>query len=351
MGSNFNKFIVLIFSLAVILVVVIGAVDYYSTKRLIHTSARVAHTHEVLEDLESLLSELSTAEGGSRGYIITGNKAFLESYDTALARVDEKFKSLREITSDNPLQQARVAKLEPLVISRVAMLKDIVKLRTEKGFESAQEVVSRQRGKNVMDQIRSIAEYMKSEEELLLRRRTERTNATAAVATRFSQIGGFVGLLLLVIPFYLLQQEIKKRQRIQKEVTTLNQYLEERATQLESANKELEAFSYSVSHDLRAPIRHISGFVDLLSKQESITHEPKTGRYLKFISDSARQMGKLVDDLLSFSRMSRTEMQIGNVELAGLVKETREELASSWSGRLINWHTDKLPEVRCDASM
>ena len=106
----------------------------------------------------------------------------------------------------------------------------------------------------------------------------------------------------------------------------LNADLQNRATQLEAANKELEAFSYSVSHDLRAPLRHIDGFVKLLDKQASEKLDERGRRYLDIIADSARQMGMLIDDLLIFSRMGRTELRHAKVSSDSLVHEAIDGL-------------------------
>ncbi len=123
---------------------------------------------------------------------------------------------------------------------------------------------------------------------------------------------------------------------------------EEKIKQL---NKELEAFSYSVSHDLRAPLRHIDGFIDLTQKHASAALDQKSHRYLKIISDSAKHMGNLIDDLLVFSRMGRTEMRKTHVNLEQLVKETIASLGQDTQGRSIDWKIDPLPEVEADPSM
>ena len=125
----------------------------------------------------------------------------------------------------------------------------------------------------------------------------------------------------------------------------------DRTAQLESANKELEAFSYSVSHDLRSPLRHIDGFVELLRKHGSPSMDEKSLEYLEIISQSAKRMGRLIDDLLAFSRMGRAGMQASQVSLTRLVTEARRALEEETDGRSIIWNIGALPEVTGDPAM
>ncbi len=145
------------------------------------------------------------------------------------------------------------------------------------------------------------------------------------------------------------------RRKAEEELRRLNAELErrvkERTAALEEANKELEAFAYSVSHDLRAPARHIDGFVDLFKKHAGAAVDSTGQRYLDIIAKAARQMGRLVDDLLVFSRMGRMEMVKKPVALRRVLDDAMGELAMDMRGRNIVWKIGDLPEVLGDPAM
>jgi light-regulated signal transduction histidine kinase (bacteriophytochrome) len=178
--------------------------------------------------------------------------------------------------------------------------------------------------------------------------RKDGTNIHAEVYGARSEYNGRVAILGTLL-------DVTERKQAEEEIRSLNADLErrvrERTLALAEANKELESFSYSVSHDLRAPLRHIGGFLELLQKKAGAQLDDRCQRYLNVISASAKEMGTLIDDLLSFSRMGRAEMRTTRVNIDQLTRDTITELAPDAAGREVLWKLAPLPEVHADPAL
>jgi signal transduction histidine kinase len=141
------------------------------------------------------------------------------------------------------------------------------------------------------------------------------------------------------------------REALRRLNAQLEQRVVERTAQLQVTHQELEAFSYSVSHDLRAPLRHVMGFVDLLQKEAGPALSEKSLQHLATISQSAKRMGDLIDDLLDFSRVGRAVLQKTEIHLDELVRETLGDFKAETKGRNIAWNIHPLPAVQADRAL
>jgi len=182
----------------VVLILVAESALFYAIWTSFAASERWSiHTHEVLEKIESFLSEMKDAETGQRGYLLTGKDEYLGPYSTAVQALPVQLEELRKLTSDNPSQQARLDTLRGITTAKLAELKETIELRRTRGFDQAIEVVSSDRGQQIMDRIRVVVQAMKADELSLLDRRNQTGLATSRVLILTMASG--VGLLLIVL--------------------------------------------------------------------------------------------------------------------------------------------------------
>ncbi|MGY3229404.1 PAS domain S-box-containing protein [Luteibacter sp. HA06] len=164
-------------------------------------------------------------------------------------------------------------------------------------------------------------------------------------ARRIEQPESTAPALLLTV------SDITARALVEQKVSELNRQLEGKVEQISDVNRELEAFSYSVSHDLRAPLRHISGFAGKLETQLGDKADERSRHYIDVISSSSRRMAQLIDDLLVFSRLGRGALRLQTVDMQSLVEEARALVESDVRDRRIDWKVAPLPIVIGDENM
>jgi PAS domain S-box-containing protein len=154
-----------------------------------------------------------------------------------------------------------------------------------------------------------------------------------------------------LIGFLKIAKDITAKRDAEDQIQKLNSELTQRVEELGTVNRELESFSYSVSHDLRAPLRHVDGFARILKEEYSPTLPEDAIRYLDRILEAATHMGQLIDDLLNLARIGRREMKREGVRIANVVKQAIAELPSEAQERRIEWRIEPLPEMNCDAGL
>lgn len=198
------------FALALAALIVIGTVAYQNTNKLTDTAGWVAHTHEVLERMQLVLSAVKDGETGQRGFLITGEERYLAPYTSGRVAVTEEVSALRKLVHDNPKQLDRIEALQKLIESKFAELQETVEVRRDKeqGFEKAQAIVLTDRGKNTMDEIRGVIQQMKAEETDLLGKRETEAKESAQNATHVILFGTLAAFLLLAAASAVITRDI-----------------------------------------------------------------------------------------------------------------------------------------------
>lgn len=340
-------YLALALSLAVL--VVIGLISIHNANDSVARSQEVEHTLQVRTQLAGLLLTVQEMETGARGFLLTGDEQYLQPYHKALDEVATRYLSLQSLIADNPAQTARLRQLEPLLRARLEFAQRKVETRRARGFDAALALVAP--GEQLMKSIRDIVDQMDAEEARLQAARGQEELDSVARMNLAILLGTGFALGVVAFAGFALHRDFLRRQRAEELLHQLNAESEERARALETANKELEAFTYSVSHDLRAPLRHVDGFSKIL-EEEFAPHLPAEGqRMIQRIRAGAQQAGHLVDDLLNLSRVSRRELKLQIVGLKTVVEAVVKDLAGELQGRDIEWRVGELPFLECDAAL
>jgi signal transduction histidine kinase len=350
MKYGVERRLVIWFGAAYLIVILMFALSYLSAQQLRESEVFwLEHGYQIIASLESSYITLREAESDQRTYLINNNQEFLNSFKAAENKFRAQIDQLKTLTSDNRSQYARVRKLEALGIERLHILQSQIQLKQEHGGEAARQEILEGSGLRKMAETYSMANEIKGEEESLLAERRARSAAGARNVMWSLGALGVAVMTTLAMAYMFINREMIRRRRTTEELRSLNEELEERVAlrtaEIEASNKELEAFSYSVSHDLRAPLRHISSFANLLREHAANSIDETGVKYLSRIIEAANGMGRLIDGLLIFSRLGRMEMSRDPVNLNQLTEEALQELQSEIEGREIVWRIGELPVV------
>lgn len=309
-------------AVALLLLCVISYVTYNSTTQFVASSRLVNHTQIVIKQINQLLLEIKDAEAGQRGYLMTREKKFLKAYQDISLRVPSEIFLLNKLVSDNSAQQDAAFAFNGLIGQMMHQLRlGLIKQQAqENGLNETNFIVMNANERlQLMSEIRQQADRMISEEELLLYRRAGIVAAKAMATKTWILLGNIFATILLLFAFIVILYEIEQRKKIQRAI-------EKSAAQLELTNKELESFSYSVSHDLRSPLRAIDGYSRIFEEDYQVTLDDEGRRLLAVIRTSSKKMGVLIDDLLAFSQMGRKRVEPTKVDMNKLVEETWSEV-------------------------
>ena len=355
MGNKFG----LAFGLAIALVIINAIISYRSTDTLIANNGWVLHTEEVITELTETLSNVKDAETGQRGFIITRDERYLEPYNKAVGSLDGHLIKLRKLTDDNPEQQTRLIVLEEKIKTRMDTLKANLGLQRDKDFDVIREAGMLDRGLIQMNAVRDqIAEMTAAERSLLDVRLAEAKSSGRNTILTFV-LSNALFLSLFIAIYFLIKRDTAERLRNEIALREANEQLENRVqertaelgktnVELQRSNRELQDFAFVASHDLQEPLRKIQAFGDRLRMKfgEKIGEEGID--HLSRMQNAAKRMQTLINDLLTFSRVTTKAQPFVAVDLEKTAREVLEDLETriqQTNGRV---ELGKLPTIDAD---
>jgi len=352
----------------------------------------VAHTEEVLGVIAQARLERARLQNRVWAYRATHNPDLPLRFQSDLRGLREDMERLQVLTDDNPAQRKLLAELAPLVTAQILSLEQAMQQAVSAGAVHSSASFDWSLPSPPSDQVRVLFDGLDSNERVLLATRTAAVQANARKTRGVLLIAGVLTFAILLAAGHLVQREILMRAKVeagmrvaqellgikyeeQREelghavedlhaqirarrlaenaIHALNGDLERRVRQrtieLEEMNRELEAFSYSVSHDLRAPLRHLDGFSRILQQEYGPKLSDEARHPLDRIRNAATHMSELVEDLLQLSRLGRQSAHRALHSIRTLVDEARAEALQGSDGRKIVWQIYSLPEVHADA--
>ena len=288
---------------------------------LAEARASVLQASSILQDVAKLHLDVRAAETGQRGYVLTGERRYLAPYERAIGSVWDSFKRL-ERSVRNREQATRLGDLRPLVETKLDELARTVELR-QQGFEEALAMVRTDVGQRLMEEIdAAIGEFERAEQDIVASR-TRRLEQQAAWTSRVAALTGALALVSALLGVVWMARQRANARLLDAERgfrRSLEGQVEERTAQLTQVNRELDAFAYTISHDLRAPLRSMHGYADALIEDYGSLLPEEGHRFAGRISAAAERMENLIQDILTYSRLAREELSVSPVPLGRIME-------------------------------
>ncbi|GAB2722096.1 PAS domain-containing sensor histidine kinase [Hymenobacter frigidus] len=356
--------IILGFALAVGILLLTAAASFWSIRGLSVQTAKVEHTYQVLQEVESVTAVLKDAQAGTRGYLLTGDTVYLRPYSMATNQLPASLARLQALTSDNSSQQARLDSLRMLVEQEFRILRPLTEIQKSMSQSAMQTLLDTDR--QTLRQVRILYNRTKESEMALLAQRSALQDVFEKATPIVVLVSAVLAVLITVWLVMKIMQELADNRRLQNELADINAEVSRRITQirdlaeqvvqgdytvkiadaaqdnlgglaislnrmtqtldasfsaLEKRNKELDQFAYVASHDLKAPLRGVTTIVKWIEDELAAELSPQMHTYLDQMKGRLSRLEDLINGLLAYARVGRTAQSSENVNINQLVEE------------------------------
>lgn len=352
---------VMALSAAITFFTVSAVLAYRSIDVITQNNISINNTLQTINLIKDLNRELAAAESSQRGYLLTEDQNYLQPYHQTLVVVDDLLTRLGESTAELPAQTQRFNLLHTYVRDKINEMQRIVALTDRDLIRTAVRQVKSDEGIELMRAISQLLGEMEAEEFALL----EKNKAIAAENRQFVLMAllltNCIGLTLSLGVFYAFYRNSKGVAELNSALARANVDLEEKvgartqallqySEELQRSNRELEEFAFVASHDLQEPLRKIRAFGDRLQQKYSDQLGDTGSNYVVRMQAASERMSVLIDDLLSFSRVTTKQRPFVNVDLNEVMRRVMDDLDYSIEEKNAQLHIDPLPNMDADAS-
>ena len=318
---TFGKKIATGFALALLLLLLIGGVAYRGITSLTETSYWVTHTHEVIERTSAVMTAVKDIETGARGFVITGNDAFLDPFVSGKKALPEVLKDLRKLTGDNAAQQRRLVELEPLVSEKTDEMNHFIEVRRAPGgAEAAHRLVAAGEGKRTMDAIRRVLDEIQSAEHELLKVRAAEVESTSSGARLMIFAGTLLCLLLVTIAASVIVRSLSRQigSAVQHMQSSSAELLAAANQQVSGAKEQATAMSEITTtiSELLATSRQIADSAQRVARvsNDTTTAARAGDETVTRTQDSVTAIKRQVDSIVtSLFELGKKSQQIGGI--------------------------------------
>lgn len=342
--AQLSRRLLLGMAVAVLILFGLGAFSYHNIHKQAEATGWVEHTYEVATSLQNVLSTVQDADSNQRMFILTGAAANLDTFEGMVKSLPAQLDAVDRLVADNPVQVLQLRNLRHVIDERITNARSRIIQRQQLGVVALEPKYFTPEVVRLMQKVRGSVGVMIATENTLLHERLNQLRVVRRRSVVIQSLGGLLSLGLLGAVFASLVRQIFRANRAEGEAQRSN-------VQLQEANHEMRAFSYSVAHDLRAPLRAISGFAQVLVEDHA-EELPAAGRQvLSRITANAGKMDRLIDDLLALSKVSVQSLHTGKVEMTELVRSVYQEVLETQTGRQVECEIKPLPAAVGDPSL